>query len=199
MRGWGSSTKRKNRRRQSYSKSKDKKPCGQAAHTARHVAWPFDWPHRRPRSSEAWLFYEKPLIFLGNQPVLQRLSQNILQITPQIIFKSTRSPERMSSGFFAKKPFLLSKINPHSRDTLSDFFENLLKFFSNRNTGPPWLYLFFPKKYMWPVARAHGRARRTSHVQYLWTNESIRAGAGCTHIVDMVILAYLLVRGRQNR
>ena len=119
---------------------KDKKACGQAAHTARHVAGhsrPFDRPHRRPRSGEARSFYEKPLMFLGNQPALQRPSQNILQITPQIIFKSTRSPERMSSGFFAKKPFLLSKINPHSRDTLSDFFENLLRFFSNRNTDPP--------------------------------------------------------------
>ena len=95
----------------------------------------FDWPHRRFRSGEAWSFYEKPLMFLGNQPALQRPSQNILQITPQIIFKSTRSPERMSSGFFAKKPFLLSKINPHSKDTLSDFFENLLRFFSKSTCG----------------------------------------------------------------
>ena len=61
--------------------SKDKKACGQAAHTARHVAGrsrPFDRPHRRPRSDEARLFYEK---------------------TPYVFGKSTRAPEVLSEYF----------------------------------------------------------------------------------------------------
>ena len=129
--------------------SKDKKACGQAAHTARHVAGrsrPFDRPHRRPRSGEARSFYEKPLMFLGNQPALQRPSQNILQITPQIIFKSTRSPERMSSGFFCKKTLPFIKNQPALQRHSQRFFRKPPQIFLKSKYRPPLIISFFFQK-----------------------------------------------------
>ena len=132
-----------------------------------HVAgfsWPFDRPRGRPRSDEPRSFFEKTLLFFGNQPAIQSPSQDILQETPQIFLKSTRSPERMPSEFFAKKPLHFSKIDPCSTNPLTIFYENLLGFFSNQHTVQLWLYLFFQKKNVWPVHRAHGRARKTSMI-----------------------------------
>jgi hypothetical protein len=41
-------------------------------------------------------------------------------------------PDRADHGFFAKKPFCFSKINPRSTSPLSIFCENHLRFFRNQ-------------------------------------------------------------------
>ena len=110
----------------------------------------------------------------------------ILQKTPSIFRKSTRAPEAVSE-YFAKNTSDYFQINPQSRmDGLRVFCKKDLHFIENlpalqRHSQqflrkPPQIFLkskyrpsliiffFSKKKYVWPVARAHGRARRTSKV-----------------------------------
>ena len=126
-------------------------------------SWPFDRPRGRPRSGEPRSFFKKTLPFSENQPVFQSSSQDILQKNTSDYFEI--NPQSRTDGlrvFFSKKPLSLSKISPCSTNPLIIFYANLLGFFSNQHTGQLCLYLFFSKKNVWPVARAHGRARRTS-------------------------------------
>ena len=142
--------------------SKDMIWCDHGVASGGHVAgfsWPFDRPRGRPRSGEPRSFFEKTLLLFGNQPAIQSPSQDILQETPQIFLKSTRSPERMPSGFFAKKPLPFPKIDPCSTNALTIFYENLLEFFSNQHTIQLWLYLFFSKKRLVSAPRAWARPK----------------------------------------
>jgi len=97
-------------------------------------------------------------------------------------------PDRASRGHFSKKPFYFSEINPRSRVPLRIFCKKLLRFFWNQPAvqkpshrflrKPPQIFLkliysptliipFFPKKNVWPLDRAHGRARKTSiHINH---------------------------------
>ena len=128
-------------------------------------SWPFDRPRGRPRSDEPRSFFEKTLLFFGNQPRSPSPSQDILQKIPRIILKSTRSPERMASGFFFQKNPYLCRKSTRAPQTLSIFFAKTSSNFPQINIQDNFDYIFFsPKKYVWPVARAHGRARGTSRI-----------------------------------
>ena len=107
----------------------------------------------------------------------------IFQKNPSFFRKSTRAPDSLS-GYFAKNSSDYSKINPQSRtDGFRIFCKKTLTFFENQPVlhetsqlflrKPPQIFLkstyrptliisFFPKKNVWPVACAYGRARRTS-------------------------------------
>ena len=115
-----------------------------------HVAgfsWPFDRPRGWARSGEPRSFFKKTLLLFGNQPTIQSPSQDILQETPQIFLKSTRSPERMPSGFFAKKPYLFRK-STRAPQTLSPFFAKTSSDFSQINIQSNFNYIFFFQKKM---------------------------------------------------
>ena len=107
----------------------------------------------------------------------------ILRKTPYVFGKSTRAPEALSE-YFANNTSDNFQINPQSRtDELRIFCKKTLPFIKNQPAlqrhsqrffrkppqiflkakyRPPLIISFFPKKCVWPVARAHGRARRTS-------------------------------------
>ena len=95
-------------------------------------------PHsRRPLR----IFYKKRLVLFSNQRSVQNgWALVCLQKRPPLYRKSNRAPQTLSP-FFAK--------------TSSDF--------SQIKIQPNFDYIFFfSKTYVWPVDRAHGRARKTS-------------------------------------
>ena len=108
----------------------------------------------------------------------------VLRKTPLSFRKSTRAPDVLSE-FFTKKRLVLfpnqrsvrtgwalvclQKRPPLYRkstrapQTLSPFFAKTSSDFSQIKIQPNFDYIFFfSKKYVWPVDRAHGRARKTS-------------------------------------
>ena len=110
----------------------------------------------------------------------------VLRKTPLSFRKSTHAPDVLSE-FFTKNASYYFQINAQSRPDGHwfvckkdlHFSENQLalprhsrRFFAKTSSDfsqieiqPNFDYIFFPsKKYVWPVDRAHGRARKTSNI-----------------------------------
>ena len=119
--------------------------AGQPACHVTGFSWPFDRTRGRPRSGEPRSFFEKLLRCFENQPALQRPSQYILQKTPQIISKLTRTPDRMSAVFLQKRPSLYWK-STRAPETLSTIFSKNSSDFSQINIQPTSDYISFFKK-----------------------------------------------------
>jgi len=89
-------------------------------------------------------FSKNPFYFFEINP--RSTSQYILQKTPQIISKSTRSPDRMAPGFLQRRPYLYRK-STRVPETLSIIFAKNSSDFSQINIQPTSDYIsFFPKK-----------------------------------------------------
>ena len=131
-----------------------------------HVAgfsWPFDRPRGRLRSGEPRSFFEKTLLLFGNQPAIQSPSQDILQETPQIFLKSTRSPERMPSGFFAKKTLTFSENRPVLHKPSHHFLRKPPRIFLKSTYSPTLIIsFFFQKKRLASAPRAWARPKDSS-------------------------------------
>ena len=130
-----------------------------------HVAGfsrPFDRPRGRPRSGEPRLFYENPFKFLEINPRSRRPLRNFYK-KRLVLFPNQRS---VQTGWalvcLQKRPPLYRK-STRAPQTLSPFFAKTSSDFSQIKIQPNFDYIFFSsKKYVWPVDRAHGRARKTS-------------------------------------
>ena len=73
-------------------------------------SWPFDRPRGRPRSDEPRSFFEKTLLFFGNQPAIQSPSQDILQQLLRFFWNQPAVQNGWLPVFFFKKnPYLCRK------------------------------------------------------------------------------------------
>ena len=114
--------------------SKDMIWCGHGAASG--------WPRRRlfaaVRSAARTAQIGRAAVVLRKTPLSFRKSTRAPDVlseyftkTPRIISKSTLSRDRMGTCLFIKKTSILSKINSRSPDTLTVFYENILRFFLN--------------------------------------------------------------------
>ena len=108
-----------------------------------------DGPDRASRGR----FTKNSFKFSEINPRSRRPLRFFYKKTSRIISKSTLSPDRMGTGLFAKK-------------TSHRFLRKHHQIFLKSKYSPTLIISFFSlKKYVWPVDRAHRRAKKTSSLK----------------------------------
>ena len=141
--------------------------CGQLAQLARPRRRLFVAVRSAARTAQigraAVIFRKNPSLFV-DQPAIQSLSQDILQETPQIFLKSTRSPERMPSGFFCKKTLTFSENRPVLHKLSHHFLRKPPRIFLKSTYSPTLIISFFSQKKTFGQCTAHmGAPERLVH------------------------------------
>jgi len=126
-------------------------------------SWPFDRPCGRPRSAEPRSFFKKTLLFSGNQPALQSPSQDIFKKHLRLFWNQPAVQNGWLPVFFFKKTLIFVENQPALHKPSHYFLRKPPRIFLKSTYRPTLIISFFSQKNVRPVARAHGRARRTSH------------------------------------